>query len=164
MKCVKIKNAKELEVANIEKPISKDGSVVLKVTSCGICGSDIHYYMSGEPKGLVMGHEFAGIVTDSGESNLKIGDRVTGLPISPCLECDACKTGNVQYCSKTWSDAVGLSLTRPGGYAEYTTCRADMIRKIPDNVSDDEACMAEPSAVSLHAINYRWRHYWFNGC
>ena len=78
---------------------------------------------------------------------------MTGLPISPCGKCDACKHGMPQYCSETWSEAVGLTLTNSGAYAEYTSCRADMIRKIPNNVSFDAACMTEPSAVALHAIN-----------
>lgn len=154
MKCVKIKGQKQMEISELEQPKSVNGSVVLKVNSCGICGSDIHYWVSGAQQGLVMGHEFAGTVVDAGtRADLKPGDRVTGLPISPCGKCEPCKSGNPQYCKKTWSEAVGLSLTNPGGYAEYTSCRADMIRKIPDNVTDDEAAMVEPSAVALHAIN-----------
>lgn len=154
MKCVSISGEKKLVLKEINKPVSRNGSVVIEVKSCGICGSDIHYWVSGNPVGLVMGHEFAGVVTNPGSrKDLKIGDRVTGLPISPCLECEACKSGNVQYCAKTWSKAVGLSLDNPGGYAEFTSCRPDMIRKLPGNVSYDAACMVEPSAVSLHAIN-----------
>lgn len=154
MKCVKIVGPKNLQMATINQPISRDGSVVLKVKSCGICGSDIHYWDMGSPAGLVMGHEFAGIVVDPGNRfDLKIGDRVTGLPISPCGECEPCKSGNPQYCRKTWSEAVGLSLTNPGGYAEYASCRPDMVRKLPDEVSFDEGCMVEPSAVALHAVN-----------
>ena len=154
MNCVEISGAKKVKLSTIKKPESKKGSVVLKVKSCGICGSDIHYWVGGRPKGLVMGHEFAGVVEDTGSrKDLNIGDRVTGLPISPCLKCDACRTGNPQYCSETWSNAVGLSLTNPGAYAEYTSCRPDMIRKLPDNVTFDEAAMTEPSSVSLHAIN-----------
>ena len=154
MKCIKINNIKEMLLDNIEIPTSKEGNVIIKVNSCGICGSDIHYWTVGAPKGLVMGHEFAGEIVDPGaRTDLKIGDRVTGLPISPCDDCEACQTGNFQYCKKTWDRAVGLSLDTPGGYAEYTSCRADMIRKIPDNVTDDEAAMTEPSAVALHAIN-----------
>ena len=64
MKCVKIVGQKNLQMATIDQPISRDGSVVLKVKSCGICGSDIHYWDMGSPAGLVMGHEFAGIVVD----------------------------------------------------------------------------------------------------
>ena len=154
MKCVKIKGKKRLEIATIKKPVSKNGSVIIKVKACGICGSDLHYFEAGEPLELIMGHEFAGEVVDPGDrSDLKVGDRVTGLPISPCLECEACKTGNVQYCAKTWQDAVGLSLTNSGGLAEYLSCRSDMVKKIPDKVTFQDATLVEPSAVSLHAIN-----------
>ena len=154
MKCVKIKGEKRLEIATIKKPVSKNGSVIIRVKACGICGSDLHYFEAGEPLELIMGHEFAGEVVDPGDrSDLKVGDRVTGLPISPCLECEACKTGNVQYCVKTWQDAVGLSLTNSGGLAEYLSCRSDMVKKIPDKVTFQDATLVEPSAVSLHAIN-----------
>ena len=154
MKCVSISGEKSLVLKNIDVPVSKDGSVVIEVKSAGICGSDIHNWDMGQPVGLVMGHEFAGVVVDPGSRmDLEKGDRVTGLPISPCGKCEACRSGNVQYCSETWSEAVGLALTNPGAFAEYTSCRPDMVRKIPGNVSFDAACMVEPSAVSLHAIN-----------
>ena len=113
MKCVEITKEKFLTVSEIEKPMSEDGSVIIKVESCGICGSDIHYWDTGEPKKLVMGHEFCGQVVDPGKrQDLKVGDKVTGLPISPCGMCEACKTGNPQYCPSTWAEAVGLSLKR----------------------------------------------------
>lgn len=154
MKCVKLKGVKDLKMDSIEEPISRDGSVVIKVKSCGICGSDIHYWEIGNPLGLVMGHEFAGEVVDPGSrTDLKKGDRVTGLPISPCGECEPCKNGNVQYCRATWSQAVGLALTNPGGYAEYTSCRPDLVKIIPDEMTYDEASMVEPAAVSLHAVS-----------
>ena len=154
MKCVAISGVKSLVMKDMDVPVSRDGSVVIEVKSAGICGSDIHNWDMGVPAGLVMGHEFAGIVVDPGSRlDLKKGDRVTGLPISPCGKCEACHSGNVQYCADTWTEAVGLALTNPGAFAEYTSCRPDMVRKIPGNVSFDAACMVEPSAVSLHAIN-----------
>ncbi len=154
MKCVRIKNSKELEVAQENEPVSKNGSVVFKVEACGICGSDIHYWESGEPNELIMGHEFAGTVIDPGSrTDLKVGDKITGLPISPCGVCQACKSGNPQYCKLTWSKAVGLSLINSGAYAEVSSCRADMVKKLPDTITFDEAAMVEPSSVSLHAVN-----------
>lgn len=154
MKSVKIIGKRKFEVGEIEEPTSANGNVVFKVEACGICGSDIHYWDSGEPVGLVMGHEFAGTVIDPGSrSDLKVGDRVTGLPISPCGKCFACKSNNPQYCKFTWSKAVGLSLTNSGGYAEVSSCRPDLVRKLPDNITNDEAAMVEPSSVSLHAVN-----------
>lgn len=153
MKCVKIIDKKKLEVSEIEKPVSSDNKVIVKVESCGICGSDIHSWDLGEPKGLVMGHEFSGVVVDSGFSDFRVGERVTGLPISPCLECDACKIGSFQYCRKTWSEAIGLSIDNPGGFGQFVSVRSDMVKKLPDNVSFDDASMIEPASVSLHAIN-----------
>lgn len=154
MKSVAIKGVKEFEIKEIPEPVSKNGSVVIDVKKTGICGSDIHYWVAGNPVGLVMGHEFCGVVTDPGaRSDLNIGDRVTALPISPCGHCQACLTGNPQYCPDTWKEAVGLSLTNPGGLAPKTSIRPDMVIKLPDKVSDDEATMVEPTAVGLHAIH-----------
>lgn len=154
MKCVKLKGKNDLQIATIKKPVSKNGSVIIRVKACGICGSDLHYFEMGEPKELILGHEFSGIVVDPGDRiDLKVGDKVTGLPISPCLKCEACKSGNIQYCSETWKDAVGLSLTNSGGLAEFLSCRSDMVKKIPNKVNFQEATLVEPAAVSLHAIN-----------
>ena len=91
MKCVAIKGVKEFEIKELPQPKIDHENVVIEVKKCGICGSDIHYWTAGEPIGLVMGHEFSGIVKDPGSrKDLKIGDRVTGLPISPCGNCEAC--------------------------------------------------------------------------
>lgn len=154
MKAVAIKGEKSLKVVDVPTTKSVDGSVVMEVKKAGICGSDIHYWDLGAPENLVMGHEFCGVVIDPGSrKDLKVGDRVTALPISPCGECPACKSGNPQYCPKTWSEAVGLSYKYPGGYAEYTSARGDMVIKVPNNITDAEVAMVEPSAVALHAVN-----------
>ena len=112
MKCVKLTDVKKLELSEMEEPVTNNGSVVFKVESAGICGSDIHNWHNGAPVGLVLGHEFSGTVVDPGaREDLKVGDRITGLPISPCGVCESCKNGNPQYCFKTWDEAVGNFLT-----------------------------------------------------
>lgn len=154
MKSVAIKGVKEFEIKEIEEPISKNGEVLIDVKKTGICGSDIHYWVAGAPVGLVMGHEYCGIVTNPGSrEDLKVGDRVTALPISPCGQCHACLTGNPQYCLETWTNATGLSLTNPGGLAPKMAIRPDMVIKVPDNITDEEVAMVEPTAVGLHAIH-----------
>ena len=154
MRAVALKGKKEFEIKEIEEPVIDNTNVVVKVLKAGICGSDLHYFEMGEPTCLVMGHEFCGEVIDPGNrDDLKVGDRVTALPISPCGVCPACLSGNPQYCKSTWTHAVGLSLDNPGALTEKIKVRSDMVLKVPDNVSDDEAAMVEPTAVALHGIH-----------
>ena len=154
MKCVKLVGQRKFEVSEIDEPENKEGYVTIDVKKAGICGSDIHYWDIGQPEGLVLGHEYCGIVTyNGGREDLKLGDRVTALPISPCGKCDACKTGNIQYCKHTWEAATGLSLTNPGALAPKMAIREDMVIKVPDNITDDEVAMVEPTAVGLHGIH-----------
>ncbi len=154
MKSAMLKGARKFEICEIEEPVSTNGEVIVDVTRCGICGSDLHYFEAGEPNGLVMGHEYCGRVINPGSrDDLKVGDRVTALPISPCGKCSACSSGNPQFCLETWTYATGLSLTNPGGFAPKMKIRPDMVIKVPDTISDEEVAMVEPTAVGLHAIH-----------
>lgn len=154
MKAAILEDVKKFKISDVEAPTPDNNKVIIDIIKTGICGSDIHNWDAGEPKGLIMGHEFTGKVVDPGSrTDLKIGDRVTALPISPCGHCEACETGNPQYCSETWTHAVGLSLDNPGGLTSRIAVRPDMVLKLPDNVSDEEGAMVEPTAVGLHAVH-----------
>ena len=154
MKSVAIKDVKQFEIKEIPEPNPDGKKVIIEVSKTGICGSDIHYWVNGEPKGLVMGHEFSGVVLDPGDRlDLIKGDRVTALPISPCGKCEACQNGDVQFCPETWNQAVGLSVDNPGGLTSKIAVRSDMVIKVPDNIQDEEVAMVEPLAVGLHAAH-----------
>ena len=154
MKCVSLAGPKKLVVEDRKAQEGKEGYILIDVIKAGICGSDIHYWVSGEPKGLVMGHEFSGVVIDNGGSKkFKEGDRVTALPISPCMTCDECKSGEYQICSKTWSEAIGLTVNTPGGFGGRVLVREDMVRHLPNTVSFEVGAMIEPAAVGLRAAN-----------
>lgn len=154
MKCVSLVDKRKFEITEMEEPKVDNTNVVIEVKKSGICGSDIHYWEAGEPKGLVLGHEYSGVVIDAGSrEDLKVGYRVTALPISPCGKCQSCLTGNPQYCRETWTYATGLSLTNPGAFAPKMKIRPDMVLKLPDNVSFEEGAMVEPVAVGLHAVH-----------
>ena len=154
MKAAIIEDIKKFKITDIDKPTPDKEKVIIDILKTGICGSDIHNWDAGEPKGLVMGHEFTGKVVDPGNRfDLKIGDKVTALPISPCGHCEACETGNPQYCSETWLHAVGLSLDNPGGLTQRIAIRPDMVIKVPDNIRDEEVAMVEPASVGLHAVH-----------
>ena len=66
MRSVAIKGVKEFEIKEINEPVVDGVNVIIDVKKAGICGSDIHYWVSGNPVGLVMGHEYCGIVKDPG--------------------------------------------------------------------------------------------------
>ncbi len=154
MKSVAIKGVKEFEVIETSEPKKEEGKVLIDVVKTGICGSDIHYWDLGMPQGLVMGHEYAGTVVDNGgREDLKVGDRVTALPLSPCGHCEACQKGNIHYCTETWSHASGLSLDNPGGLESKLKVRSDMVFKLPDGMSFECGALVEPTAVGYHAIN-----------
>jgi len=79
---------------------------IIKVSSCAICGSDLHLYdgfMPGMQHGDIMGHEFMGEVMEVGSSNkkLKVGDRVVVPFTIVCGECDQCRRGNFSVCERT---------------------------------------------------------------
>jgi 2-desacetyl-2-hydroxyethyl bacteriochlorophyllide A dehydrogenase len=156
MKAVKLVGKQKLEVVEVDKPVPEKGKAIIKVLNCGICGTDIHYWEQGAGmggyQGLIMGHEFGGIIEDpGGRQDLKPGDRATVVPANPCGECYPCKNGRMNLCVNM-PKRPNPGLNAPGAYAEYFSIRSEMVRKIPDSISDLSATMIEPSAVGLHAI------------
>ena len=156
MKAVKLVSPKNLVITESEKPAPDGKSAIIMVTSCGICGSDIHYWETGlgmnNQTGLIMGHEFAGVLEDPGDrKDIKPGDRVVVIPLNPCGECASCRQGNLQMCLES-PKRNNVGLNSPGGYAEYVSVRSDMVRKLPDTISDLEAALIEPASVSFHAV------------
>ena len=136
---------------------------IIKVTSCAICGSDLHLYdhfMPGMKKGDIMGHEFMGEVVEVGaeaKGALKVGDRVVAPFTIICGECDQCKRGNFSVCERTnrnghiAAKAFGhttaglfgythLTGGYPGGQAEYVRIPfADKTHiKVPNGLSDEQ--------------------------
>ena len=153
MRVLKLTDKNKLAVCDKASPKPDGENVIIKISAVGICGTDLHYWEQVSYAGTVMGHEYVGSVIDPGNRNdLQIGDRVTAIPINPCMQCSTCMSGNVHLCMQTLTQSPGTSETMPGAYAEYTVSRPDMVRKIPNSVNDIEAIMIEPASVALRAI------------
>lgn len=155
MKTVELVGKRNLVLKDVEAPKPNGNDVIIKVDKCGVCGSDLHflYDMGDDLKGLVMGHEFAGIVTDPGaNTEVKTGDRVTVVPSNACGVCELCKAGAPNACANNFSKGLGVSNFYKGAYAEYIAVRPDTVIKLPDSVSLTEAAMIEPAAVGVHAV------------
>jgi 2-desacetyl-2-hydroxyethyl bacteriochlorophyllide A dehydrogenase len=139
-----------LLVMEFKIPEPADDEVLLKVSACGICGSDLH--MTTDPEtfgiasGFVLGHEFAGEVVQCGNEvkNLQAGDRVAVAPMRGCGHCDSCRNGDPAWCPEM--RLIG------GGYAEFATVAARQCRAIPSDLLISEAALAEPVAVGLHVV------------
>jgi 2-desacetyl-2-hydroxyethyl bacteriochlorophyllide A dehydrogenase len=157
MRAVKLVGPKILELVETQSPSSDGENVIIKVHTCGICGSDLHYWETGldmcGATDLIMGHEFCGTVMDPGNrSDISDGDRVTALPLDPCGTCGPCSKGNPNLCNRGMKRSIPGN-NSPGAYAQYLKLRPDMVRKLPDTITDIEAAMIEPASVALHTIH-----------
>lgn len=146
--------------AIVEKPIPKigDDQLLIKVVSCGICkGADSAHDTVGMGSGLAKypgvtpGHEFAGDVCEVGKNvtAFKIGDRVTADNTVSCADCYYCRTLRPNLCTNFGS--IGHNI--PGGFAEYVVVDKEKAYRIPEGMSYDEACFAEPVACCIHAMD-----------
>lgn len=142
----------DIRFEEIEKPTPKAGEVLVKVKYSGICGSDVprvlgdacHYYPN------VLGHEFSGTIAEVGEGveKLKVGDRVAGAPLVPCMECEDCQRGDYSLC-KHYSF---IGTRQFGSFAEYVCIPAVCAVKFDDSVSFEQAALIEPTTIALHGL------------
>ncbi len=147
MKAAVVEGYRKIAVRDIEEPKPDGKKVLIKVSKCGICGSDYHYYFEhGDSlKGWVLGHEYSGIVEDPGDrTDLKAGDPVVIFGCRGCMKCELCLNGMTHLCR-------GLGLSH-GGYGEYALRDPDLVVKLPEEVSLVEAAMLEPLANAVHAV------------
>ena len=138
-----------MSIEDVPIPTPLDHQVVISVSHCGICGSDLHLTEDPAftmPPGSILGHEFAGEVAavGAGVASVKVGDRVTALPISGCGSCEICRAGYYNGCDQ-------FSFLQ-GGYAQYVLAAEDSCLKLPRSVSLADGALVEPMAVGLHAV------------
>lgn len=125
---------------------------MVKVKYCGICGSDLHAYESGYfPPGVTIGHEFSGFVAAAGPGceHWITGNPVTGNNNTPCSKCPICLEGFDNLCP----EMRRLGIADQGALAEYILVPSVSLYSLPENVSMQEAALAEPVSVGLHAVN-----------
>ncbi|MCI9472074.1 MAG: galactitol-1-phosphate 5-dehydrogenase [Lachnospiraceae bacterium] len=152
MKAGVVHAREDIRYEEIEKPVPKEGQVLIKVKYTGICGSDVprvngdacHFFPN------VLGHEFSGTVEELGEgvTSLKPGDRVAGVPLVPCMKCEDCQKGNYSLC-RHYSFIGSREF---GSFAEYVVVpEANAVKFSPD-VSFEQGAFFEPATVALHGL------------
>jgi len=150
MKVAKWYNNKDIRIEEVSTPAPGPHEMLVKVMSCGICGSDIVEWYRLPRAPLVQGHEIGAEVVGVGESleKLKIGDRVFIAPKVPCLKCDYCKKGHYPVCST-------IKGRLPGGFAEYVLVPQALVEhgtyQLAENISYDQSTFIEPLACVVRA-------------
>jgi L-iditol 2-dehydrogenase len=152
MKTLRLHGPGEIHLHEEDDPIPALGQQLLKVTSVGICGSDLHWFSEqgiGDARltsPLVLGHEFAAMI-DGGACN---GQRVAVDPAIPCGVCEFCLSGHPNLCAEIIFAGHG---TQDGALRECMAWNIDCLHQLPDNLTDDEGAMLEPLGVAIHAVD-----------
>lgn len=144
---------KKVELRDVTEPTVGSGEVKIKIEYAGICGTDLHiyhdHYKHNPP--VVMGHEFSGIVVETGKgaANFNVGDWVTSEPFaSVCGTCLNCRIGNPNLCLKRLSAGSGLN----GGMTKYCVMPEERVHLLPPGVGLKEGALAEPLACCIHGV------------
>ncbi len=131
------------------------GWVVVKVTGCGVCGTDVHIHRGELTEGItppvVLGHEVAGVVEQVGDGvdNVRVGDSVAVDPLIACGRCEDCRAGRPNLCSSPTT--VGYAVD--GGFAQYTCVPASHLYKLEASVPAKGGILVETLACVLHGYD-----------
>lgn len=152
MKAAVLTQNRTIVYQDIELPPMQADSVLVRVAASGICGSDlprffhngVHFYP------IVLGHEFSGEVMEVGPAvkRVRVGDRVSGAPLLPCMQCADCQKGDYSLCK--YYSFIGSR--QQGSNAEYVIIPERNAVVFNPAISFEQGAMFEPSTVALHGV------------
>jgi L-iditol 2-dehydrogenase len=143
-------NNSDIRLAEVPTPSPGREEILVKVMSCGICGSDVVEWYRLPRAPLVQGHEIGGEVVAVGDHVKKFrpGDRVFVAPKVPCMKCRYCVAGHYPQCTE-------IKERLPGGFAEYVLVPEILVKNgtylLPENMSFDQGTFIEPLACVVRA-------------
>ncbi|HEY7262145.1 MAG TPA: alcohol dehydrogenase catalytic domain-containing protein [Trebonia sp.] len=152
MRTARLHGPGDLRVADEPAPQPGEGETLIRVTTVGICGSDLHWWTEGAigdatlSRPLVLGHEGAGVVA----AGPRRGERVAIDPAIPCEACRACRDGYRNLCYNIRFAGHGQT---DGMLRELMTWPERLLHPLPDRVSDAAGTLLEPLGVALHAFD-----------
>lgn len=148
MKALIYDGVETLGYRDVADPKPGEGEVLVRVDAVGICGSDMHAYLGHDarrPAPLILGHEAAGVIA----GGTRDGERVTINPLVHCGACRACLAGRENLCPNR--QIISMQ-PREGAFAQFVSIPEANLVVVPDHVHLDHASLAEPLAVSWHAV------------
>src|ERR671921_2364565 len=134
---------KRLSIKDIPKPDRADEALV-RVLLSGICNTDLEIARGYAGFKGTIGHEFVGVVEESGDRAL-VGRRVVGEINAGCGKCDLCRAGDSRHCPRR--TVLGI-VGRDGAFAEYLSLPLVNLLPVPDEVPDERAVFTEPLAAA----------------
>lgn len=148
---------RRFELVDVPEPQALAGVAVVQVARCGICGTDVHGYLSDQPYNpAICGHEWVGTVTSvgAGVTNVTEGDRVVAGVAPACGRCGPCRSGQASWCATAFLGMIGRDPLAPphGGFAPRIALDAARLVLVPPGLTEDQAAMVEPATVALHAV------------
>ena len=152
-----ITDQETIEFFELESSPPEKDQVVVDITLCGICGTDIHAFQSPGPAWpSTCGHEWTGVLSAIGSDVTRVseGDRVIiGVPPS-CGSCPACHAGQMDKCQTVLTATVGRGpyQTPHGGFADQLTIHQGRVVLANSELSDEQAAQIEPAAICFHAV------------
>ena len=155
MKAVQIVKPNDLRIVAMEKPqIDQEKNVLIRMTASGICGSDVGIYHGTNAAATyprVIGHEIVGVVDEIGDgvTKVKVGDRVIVDQITSCGHCYACRKNRPNVCGSLQVKGVHID----GGYREYIAVAEKDCYLLPDDLSDEDAVMIEPTTIAVQCMS-----------
>ena len=153
MKAVQIVKPHELKIIDVPMPtLDEKNNVLIKMTATGICGSDMGIYHGTNAAATyprIIGHEMVGIVDKIGQGvkNLKVGDRVIINQVVNCETCYPCSKNRGNVCDSLAVRGVHID----GGYREYIAVPENDCYILPNELSDKDAIMIEPTTIAIQS-------------
>jgi len=161
MKALVFKGPQKMDYEEVPTPEPKPDEVRIHPRAVSICGSDISGYKGGNAMrtpGLIMGHEFSGVIEKLGSNvkDLKVGQRVAVHHNIHCEKCRDCKEGRENVCVNRAIIGTNMPVFGPwnGAMADYVIAPAKKIIPLPDHVSFNAAAMGEPLSIALRATEH----------
>lgn len=156
MRASVLRRAGDVVVEDRPVPNPAADEVLVRVTSVGVCGSDVHYFKEGRigdfvvESPMVLGHEAGGVIVavGSGVDPARVGERVSIEPQRPSSTSKQSMSGAYNLCPH-----MEFYATPPidGAFAEYVTIQSHFAFAVPESVSDDAAALMEPLSVGIAA-------------
>ncbi len=152
-----ITGKEQVELREFPDPHPDPSGVVVDIAYCGVCGTDIHAFQSGDPYNpAVCGHEWVGTVSAAGADTRRVGegDRVVVATPPACGSCAPCRAGQPEVCATSFLFTLGRDPLAPphGGFAPSIAVAEGRVTAAHPALTDEQAAQVEPATITLHAV------------